>query len=217
MQPHSQKTFLTTAAERYTGELTGSPAQGYLEARGISLEAALTARLGFVNNPEPGHEMYQGMLCIPYWTVSGVAAVKFRLVDDRPGPRYLWPTGQRSHMYNTSAVLSGKDYVVITEGELDTISAHYVAGVNAVGIAGVNHWKPHHARVLKGFPKIFVLTDNDDKENGDNPGQDLAARIIRDIPWARNVLLPRGSDVNDYLLQSGHNALAPLLGIVADE
>ena len=95
--------------------------------------------------------------------------------------------------------------------------AHYVCGLNAVGIAGVQHWKPHHSRVLKGFPNILVVTDNDDKEDGTNPGQDLAARILRDIPWARNVVLPRGMDISDFVVQNGPDALAPLVGIAAND
>ena len=153
------------------------------------------------------------MLAIPYWTVSGVEAMKFRAIDDRPGARYLWPQGQRSRLYNTEAVLTGADYVLVCEGELDTVVAHYVCGLNSVGIAGVQHWKSHHQRVLKGFSNVFVVVDNDDKEDGSNPGQDLAVRIMRDIPYARNITLPRGCDVTDYVQQFGHNALAQLLGI----
>lgn len=217
MQQHSQKAFLTEATDRYAAALAGSPAQEYLESRGIGLGAASIARLGWTGDPVPGHETYAGMLSIPYRTVSGVEAVKFRVIGDRPGPRYLWPTGQKSRLYNTEAVLSGQPYVLITEGELDCVVAHYVCGLNAVGIAGVQHWKPWHSRVLKGFGNIFVVTDNDDKEDGSNPGQDLAGRIMRDIPWARNIMLPRGLDISDFVMQHGVDALAPLVGIAADE
>jgi len=156
------------------------------------------------------------MLCIPYYTVSGVEAVKFRVIDERPGPRYLWPTGQRSRLYNTEAVLSGEPYILITEGELDCVVSHYVCGLNSVGIAGVQHWKPHHSRVLKGFQNIFVVTDNDDKEDGSNPGQDLAGRIMRDLPWARNILLPRGQDLSDFVQAQGTQALRTLVGLAEE-
>lgn len=217
MLQHSHKAFLTEAAGKYASELAGSPAEAYLAARGISLQAASTARLGWTGNPVPGHEQYSNMLCIPYYTVSGVEAVKFRVIDDRPGPRYLWPTGQKSRLYNTAAVLTGQPYVLVCEGELDTVVAAHVCGLNAVGIAGVQHWKPHHSRVLRGFPQVLLVVDNDDKEDGSNPGQDLAARIMRDIPHARNILLPRGLDITDFVLQSGQNALAPLVGIEAND
>lgn len=212
MAVYSQKMFLTAASVAYAQDLKGSPAEDYLLGRGVSLHAACTARLGFVNSPQPGHEQYARMLAIPYWTMSGVEAIKFRVIDDRGGARYLWPQGQKSRLYNTEAVISGAPYVVICEGELDTVTAHYVCGLNAVGIAGVQHWKPHHQRVLRGFGSVFIVCDNDDKEDG-NPGQDLAHRIQRDIPHARNISLPRGCDITDYVEQFGHNALPELLGI----
>lgn len=215
MQSDSQVRFLTEAAETYTSALPGSPAAEYLAARGIDETAALTSRLGFVDpgQVKPGHEQYKGMLCIPYWTVSGVVAVKFRVIEDRPGSRYLWPAGQRSHLYNVSACLSGESYIIICEGELDTVVASSVCGLNAVGIAGVSHWKPHHPRVLKHYTNVFVVVDNDDKEDGSNPGQDLAKRILTDIPHARNIMLPRGMDISDFVLTQGKDALASLLGL----
>ena len=215
MQSKSQRDFLTAAAEKYERLLPDSPAAEYLEARGIPIQAALTSRLGYVKPSEamPGHDMYKGMLAIPYWTVhGGVVAVKFRVIDDRPGSRYLWPPGQQSHLYNVTACVSGEPYIVVCEGELDTCVASSVCGLNAIGIAGVSHWKPHHPRVLSGFQEIFVVTDNDDKEDGSNPGQDLARKIIGDLPHARNVALPRGLDISDFVHQNGKDALTSLLG-----
>lgn len=216
MQPASQREFLTRAAEMYEQSLPGSPAEEYLAERGIDLPAASTSRLGFVkpDAAAPGHDMYKGMLAIPYWTVhGGVVAMKFRVIDDRPGSRYLWPPGQQSHLYNVTSVVSGKPYMVLCEGELDTVVASSVCGLNAIGIAGVSHWKPHHPRVLRGFRDIFVVTDNDDKEDGSNPGQELAKRIITDLPHARNVTLPRGQDISDFVQQNGGSALPSLLGL----
>ena len=165
----------------------------------------------------PGHESYYGMLAIPYYTVSGVEAMKFRVIDGRPGPRYLNSTGQLQRIYNVEAVLSGLPYIAVCEGELDTVVAHHVCGLNAVGISGANNWKSHFGRVFRGFPNVFILVDNDDKEDGSNPGQELAARILRDLPWARNISLPRGSDVNDYVMANGTDALAHLVGIDAGQ
>jgi hypothetical protein len=214
MHTTTAKDFLTEAAERYQENLIGSPAEEFLNARGINSEAAVTARLGWTSNPVAGHEQYLNMLAIPYWNASGVSAMKFRLVEDRgSGPRYLNMQGVTPGMYNAhAAVMSGAPYVAVCEGELDCVIAHYVCGVNAVAVAGVNNWKKHHARVLKGFRDIYILADNDDRE--DNPGQNvLAGTIISDISRARNVLLPRGSDVTDHVLANGEESLAALLGI----
>lgn len=214
MHTTTAKDFLTEAAERYQGDLIGSPAEGFLNARGIGSQAAVTARLGWTASPVPGHEQYLNMLAIPYWNASGVASMKFRRIEDHgSGPRYLNMQGITPGMYNAhAAVMSGEPYVAICEGELDCVIAHYVCGVNAVAVAGVNNWKKHHARVLKGFRDVYILADNDDRE--DNPGQNvLAGTIISDISRARNVLLPRGSDVTDHVLANGEESLAALLGI----
>jgi len=214
MPSASQKKFLTSATNQYAKDLAGSPAEEYLAERSVSLEAARTARLGFVRTPEPGHDMYAGMLSIPYWTKTGVVAVKFRRLDDGH-PKYLWPNGQESSLFNVRAVLSGEPYVAICEGELDTVTAHFVCGVNAIGVSGANHWRKHYARVLKGFQEVFVVTDNDPEKEGRNAGQELANRIVRDIPWARNVLLPVGVDVSDLTRERGRDALPELLGLDA--
>lgn len=218
MPSESQRKFLTEASMTYQANLEDSPAEEYLLARGIDLAAAVTSRLGYVD-PErvlPGHDMYRGMLAIPYHTAhGGVVAIKFRAIEDRQGSRYLWPAGQESHLYNVEACLTGETYIAICEGELDTCVAYSVCGVNSVGIAGVSHWKPHHSRVLRGFQEVFVITDNDDKETG-NPGQDLAKKILNDIPGARNILLPRGQDINEFVLMNGREALPQLLGLASN-
>jgi DNA primase len=196
-----------------------SPAREYLEKRGIDLPAANMSHLGYVKPDAalPGHDAYKGMLSIPYYTVhGGVVAMKFRAIDDRSTSRYLWPPGQTSHLYNVCATVSGHPSIAICEGELDTVVAHAVCGVNAVGIAGVSHWKSHHPRVLRGFRDVFVITDNDDKESGENPGQDLARKILNDIPHARNIVLPRGQDITDFVLQNGKDALPSLLGLTTN-
>ena len=49
-------------------------------------------------------------------------------------------------------------------------------------MSGAQNWKPHFARVLDGFEEVIICVDNDvDKESG-NAGQQLAAKILRDIP-----------------------------------
>lgn len=216
MRADTLKEFLTSASNKYAAALSGSQGEVYLASRGISLQAANTARVGFVELPEPGHEGYQGMLCIPYWTKTGVTAVKFRRLDGG-SPKYLSPVGQESTLYNVRAVLSGADYVCICEGEMDTLTAHFVCNVNSVGVSGATHWQPYFARVLRGFQNVFIVSDNDEEREGRNPGQMLAANIIRDIPWARNVLLPVGVDINDLTVAKGPNALRDLLGLDAME
>lgn len=210
----SAKKFMTEATEQYAAALEGSEAvSSYLEGRGISLSVAATFRLGAVSDPLPGHEMMRGMLSVPYLTETGTVAMKFRRIQGE-GPKYLGLEGQGVRLYNVSALWSPLPYIVICEGELDCVSASS-CGVNAVGVPGVGSWRDHYPACLEGFADVFILTDNDDKADGSNPGQDFARRIIEDIPHARNVLLPKGNDVNEFVVNKGSDALRQLLGIEA--
>lgn len=207
------ESWLTRVAERYADQLIDSPALSYLEERGIDETTAVMFRLGYVSNPDPIHATYEGMLSIPYMTpVGGCKGIKFRRINDASGPRYLSPPGQKSRLYNVLDLLQPASCVVICEGELDTVTVSGI-GIPAVGVAGVTHWKEHMGRCFDGCDEVVVLTDNDEKEDGSNPGQELAKRIMSDLPDARNVLLPPGIDANKYFVVHGRDALVELLGL----
>lgn len=205
---------MTEATEQYAEALEhNEEVLSYLEGRGIDVSVAATFRLGAVSDPLPGHEMMRGMLSVPYLTESGTVAMKFRRVHG-DGPKYLGLEGQGVRLYNVEALWSQLPYIAICEGELDCVVASS-CGVNSVGVPGVQSWRDHYPACLEGFQDVFILTDNDDKPDGSNPGQDFARRIIEDIPHARNVLLPKGMDVNEFVLQQGSDALRRLLGVEA--
>lgn len=214
MHEESSTAYLEEAAQQYQQSLASSPAEQYLESRGISETARHTARLGWVtaDNVMPGHEPFVNHISIPYISPSGIVAAKFRRIDDGT-PKYTAPMGQRVRMYNVMALQERTDTIVICEGELDAIILNHEAGIPSVAVAGVTQWKPHFPRMLKGFTNVVVVADNDKKDDGSNPGQDLAHRIIESIPRARNVLLPDGMDVNEYYLAAGASALRERLGV----
>jgi hypothetical protein len=56
-----------------------------------------------------------------------------------------------------------------------------------------------------------VLADNDEKEDGSNPGRELADAVCRDLPQAQTAWLPRGADVNDVFLMGGPESVIGLL------
>lgn len=205
--------FLEEATATYQERLPNSLAAELLDDRRIGESARLIARLGFTGSePMPGHEQFANMLSIPYITPTGVRAVKFRrLTGD--GPKYTAPIGQRVRMYNVLALAQASDTIYVAEGELDTCILHHQLGIPAVGIAGVSQFKSHFPRVLRGFANVIVVTDNDLKEDGSNPGQDLARRIIDAIPRARNVSLPAGMDINEVLITEGEESLRHRLGV----
>lgn len=199
----------TKAADQYHASLAGSPAEAYLKQRGI-WEAAEQFKLGYVADVAAGHEdRIKHHLSIPYITEAGVVGFKFRRIDGGD-PKYMIPTGQKQHLYNVSAILNAVHQVLVVEGEIDAISAT-LAGHPAVAVAGVNAWKPYFARCFDGIGQVIIATDNDIKEDGSNPGQDLARRLQDAIPQSLRVSLPAGEDINSIIVGQGAQALTSLV------
>jgi DNA primase len=196
-----QKTLLTETVARYYETLNAETAS-YLKSRGISKEVAATFLLGTVTDPAPGHEHAVGALSIPYLTKAGAVGVKFRKIDGGQ-PKYIWPTGQKIGMFNVNDLTLDTETMCICEGELDTIILSGMCGIPAVGVAGVTQWKDWFPMMLEGYKRVFVFADNDVKEDGRNPGMELAKRIKEDLNGAVVVNLPENKDVNDVFLREG--------------
>lgn len=204
------------ATKAYEKQLSET-ARSYLNARGLDDQAIANYRLGSVEVPEPGHEPYQGMLSIPYLTPTGPVGFKFRFLDDNRQPKYLVPAGQRPHLFNVRAFHESDESVAICEGEIDTLIMDSVVKIPAVGVAGVEMWKDHFTRCFEGFENIYIMADNDVKENGENPGLRLANRIIDVLPWARIIYLPAGEDLNSTVLKKGSQYVLDLLSPANDD
>lgn len=211
MLSSSRRKLLATATERYAQSLTGE-AMAYLNGRGIPEDVAQRFQLGVVVDPVKGHANYQGWISIPYLTPNGPVAMKFRRLDDEP-PKYLGPANQRVHLYNVGAIHAKPHTMIVVEGELDAVIMDGVVGLPAVGVAGVDNWAPHFPRVLEGFDRILILTDNDLKDDGRNPGKELQSRLLRELPQSVPVDLPPGEDVNSYTITHGVSAVRDLVGL----
>ena len=196
-----QKNLLTEAANRYSRNLTPQAAS-YLEGRGITKEVADRFLLGSVLEPSAGHEHSAGRLSIPYQTPTGVVGMKFRSIDGGT-PKYLYPTGQKVGLFNVVDLHKYSDAIAICEGEIDTIILSGIVGIPAVGVAGVSQWKPWFPKLFEGYKNIYIYADNDVKEDGRNPGQELAKRIKEDLDKATVMQLPDNEDINDIYLNHG--------------
>lgn len=215
MPSASSKRKLELATLAYQSQLEtpeGLIAEHYLKMRAISKEAQIYFRLGFVGEPEEDDEFETGRLCIPYITPTGVVSLKFRAIptDGIPGypedsPKYKYRHGHETTMFNTRDLQRLDPLVVITEGEIDAMSA-WMAGYPAIGIAGVNNWKPVFARAFR-FRKVAILADNDDA----GQGLEFAKRVQTDVRGARIVLMPQGYDVNKVVSEDGVDALKKMV------
>ena len=196
-----QRRLLTESAHKYHNALTPQAAS-YLMARGITKEVAATFLLGSVVEPSAGHEHAVNRLSIPYITPAGVVGIKFRAIGDNT-PKYLWPTGQKIGLFNVMDLHRFSETIAICEGEIDTIIASSFIGIPAVGVAGVSQWKSWFPKLFESYSRILIFADNDVKEDGRNPGQELAGRIKEDLNTATVVQLEPNLDVNDTYLRYG--------------
>ena len=210
MASNAQSKLQLEAAQRYAQEINPEAIVALAE-RGISEQVAGRFQLGTITEPMNGHEMYEGWISIPYITAMGhCVGFKFRRLDDGK-PKYGSPTGQKAHLYNVTDVLLTSPYIVVCEGELDTVITSGVLGIPAVGVPGVQAWKPHFAKLFNGYDTVYVVGDNDIKEDGSNPGMEFAKRVANEILNSTIVTLPPGMDINDYYLAHGAEATKTLL------
>lgn len=200
----SQRELLARATESYEQNMT--EILPYLMGRGIKEATARTFRLGFVKNPEVGHEPYVGKLAIPYLTPAGVIDIRFRSLNADGGPKYMSRPGATTHIYNIAALNKDSDSLVVCEGELDTVVASQ-AGFNAVGLPGANNWKSFYARVFADWSKVILLCD------GDNAGREMAKHLSRELDNVFPVFMPEGQDVNDVYLAEGADGLRRRAGV----
>lgn len=219
-----QKKSLAEATSRYHGALNGSPAAERLAARGLT-ESAGPFRLGYVLDPLPGHEQYRGMLAIPYLRRSSsgwsVVSLRFGCVTDGCTHdyhgKYNTQAGDPPRMYNTLALQADTDTVVICEGEMDTLSAE-LSGLRAVGVPGVDSWRPHWRLPFLGYETVFVLADNDIPKpglpgctrckgqcKGHNWGMEFAKRVAKELPNAKIISSALGEDVNSEMVRHGRD------------
>ena len=210
MASNAQSKLLLEAAQRYAQEIN-QETLAVLEERGISELVAAKYQIGTIVEPINGHEMYTGWISIPYITAGGhCVGFKFRRLDDGK-PKYGSPTGQKAHLYNVSDLTLPSKHIIITEGELDAVITSGVLGIPAVGVPGVAAWKSHFPKLFAGYETVFVVGDNDVKEDGSNPGAEFSKRVANEVMNSTIVTLPPSMDINDYYLINGAEATRNLL------
>ncbi|MEU1881931.1 toprim domain-containing protein [Streptosporangium sp. NPDC020072] len=203
-----RRTFLEKARKRYQADLLEDAfAVDYLTtSRYMEWDNVTYFRLGVVGNPLPGHEAYKGMLSIPYMAPDGdTLDIRFkRLVGD--GPKYLTTPGSKPRPFNTSAIEAHSDVMVLQEGEFDTMTWRQ-CGVPAIGVPGVDSWRPEWALIFKPYRSVIVPMD------GDEPGRKFGATIAKALSNAHPVDLGDGMDSNDFYGQYGKDALLEKVGL----
>jgi len=204
------KTLLGKAAQKYSNALwaedneDASSTRAYLTNRGLTTEALNYFRIGLVAQPAEGHETYTGRLCIPYITRSGIVTLRFRSLDGAE-PKYMSLTGDKSRIFNTRAFNRPEETLIITEGEIDCITVS-MCGYPAIGLPGAKTWRNYYAPLFEGR-QVIIVSDNDDH----GEGRRFAEKIREDLPEARNVICPKGHDLNSLFVDGGKTAVYELI------
>lgn len=131
--------------------------------------------------------------------------MRFRALDAEE-PKYLGVSGLETRLFNLRSLVSAGDHLCITEGEIDAISVEE-AGIPAVGVPGVDNWKPHHRRLFEGYSKVLVVGDNDPA------GRRFMERVVAEIPCAQPVTLGAAKDLNELLQEEGPDGIRAALGL----
>lgn len=208
----SQRQYLREAVSHFTSQLPGSPAEDHLRERGLLQDELADAvkrfRLGYVGDPLPGFEKYQGMLAIPYlrWHPRhkwGCVSIRFRRLGE-DGPKYRTMPGDRPRLYNTPILNLPVKEVGITEGEMDAIVAT-VCGIPTVGIPGAQSWRSQFGDLFQGYQTVYVFTD------GDEPGEQFGEAVASSLSNAKIIPAPPGEDLNSILVSEGPQAITERL------
>ena len=159
----------------------------WLKNRGFTDETIEKFKLGY-------SEYYKG-ISIPQYQNGVLVSIKYRIIEPKDFRR---KANTPSVLFNLDAV-EGKEEITIVEGEFDCISGVQEGVKNIVAITvGAQTWKDEWTPLLKGFKKIYLCLDSDEK--GRAGTQKVADILGLDRCW--DVVLPE-KDMNDFFL-NGH-------------
>lgn len=216
------------SAKEYRSQYQGSPAESYLQARGLADGESLFLP-GWVGSARTGHEKYLNHLVIPYLRPAGgqfIATVRFRCVRDecvkdsdgqyfflkgekenhQQHSKYMSLPADKPRIYNTSALVQSSSHVAITEGEFSSWAVE-LDGIPAVALQGVSAWKDHFDRAFAGYEKVYVLGD------GDEAGRKMTEKLAERLPNAVPIDLPDGEDPDSLRRDYGDGFIRQLLGL----
>nr|MDD3720110.1 DNA primase [Candidatus Gracilibacteria bacterium] len=125
-------------------------------------------------------------------------------------PKYL--NSPASHIYDKSNILYGlfearqeitkKDFVIITEGYMDTISLHQYGFKNTVAVSGTALTEKHLTLLKRLTNKLYLCFDND--KAGDQATR-LSLELIKNKGFEVKIIVLDGGKDPDEILKSGAN------------
>jgi twinkle protein len=162
------------------------------EVRGISVKTQQLYSVGLTEDA----------LILPYYSVGGLVAYKEYKMKLKNGKKDMFFVGdfKRVTLFGIQTVNTKRQVLIITEGEIDAMSAYEMTGYACVsvptGADGALKAIKSNLKFIESFPKVIVCFDND------KAGNDAATEVmdlLRSGSSARATL--RLKDANEYLKQ----------------
>ena len=189
--------------------ITEQAARSYLEARGISIEAAIACGLGFDPAADPNGSGYKTPRIIIPYTSAFYAA---RRIDDKKESRYLFPSGStKDGVFDPEGVLfPGDGAVYVTEGAMDAVSI-IEAGGAAIAIPDAGSRKALLNLLEKKATGATLLLCLDNDEVGRNSAAQLAQGLQQlNISYQNRTpdICAAYKDPNEALIKQGREIFA---------
>lgn len=159
------------------------------DARKIGIATVKAFRIGLQIDKDGGR-----WLTIPHYERGKLVNIKSRSLP--PAEKTFRRVKDcRSILFNGDALEAHKDEIIITEGEMDTLTLLDRGIKNVVGATtGAGSFDPSWIDQLQAVKKIVLCYDPDE------PGQKGAREVARRLGYDRcfNIVLPDGQDINEY-------------------
>ncbi|MBW7954221.1 DNA primase [Candidatus Gracilibacteria bacterium] len=182
----------------------------------------LIEQTNVLQNLSSKKDKFIGRFIIPIKNLRGdIVGFAGRIIDVGE-PKYL--NSPASLIYDKSSILYGlfearneitkKDFIIITEGYLDTISLHQVGLKNTVCVSGVALTEKHINIIKKLTKKIYLCFDNDD---AGKKATFLAIEMLKNKDLEVKIISLEGGKDPDEIIKSGidfnifiKNSLSPI-------
>jgi hypothetical protein len=172
--PPEPRPELLAIMESYRAALPGSLGEAYLRERGIPLDVAQAAGVGYsapgawahrTEAGKPVRDWQRGRLVFPHTDPAGnIVNLYGRAVGDAPkAERHDHLTGAKGY-FNAQALRNGDGPVTICEGAFDTLALMASGLARVVAIFGVNGWRWEWAKEAREL--IFALDTDDTGQAG---------------------------------------------------
>lgn len=175
----------------HTALLANAGALGHLtQERGLELRSIVQFQLGY----EPSNGNMHEHLIIPYFDEDQICVgyKKYFFTNPQNISKCMFAKDSKVQLYNINCI-NLEEPLIITEGELDTITAWQYGFTNVGsmpnGAQGLGDW----VEVLKTVPQLIICSDND------RAGEEAANKIGDIVGLSKCIrATPRLKDLNEY-------------------